>query len=102
MAWYKRDKKGINTPTSDKKETPEGHWYKCPKCKNVMNSREHKQYAYTCMECSYHTRIGSREYFEVFFDKNEFTELNPNMMSGDPLEFVDTKAYPTRIQQSQV
>lgn len=101
MAWYKRDKKGISTPTSDKKETPEGHWYKCPKCKNVMNSREHKQYDYTCMECNYHTRIGSREYFEVFFDKNEFTELDPDMMSGDPLEFVDTKAYPTRIQQSQ-
>lgn len=101
MAWYKRDKKGISTPTSAKKETPEGHWYKCPKCKHVMNARDHKQNAYTCIECNFHARIGSKEYFEVFFDKNDFTELDEHMMSGDPLSFEDTKTYPTRIQQSQ-
>lgn len=101
MAWYKRDKKGISTPTSDKKETPDGLWYKCPKCKQVTHSREHRQNAYTCLHCDYHTRIGSREYFEILFDKNEFTEMDSNMISGDPLQFVDTKTYPTRIQQMQ-
>ena len=101
MAWYKRDKKGIVTPTENKKETPDGLWYKCPKCKQVMHSREHKQNAYVCIHCNYHTRVGSNEYFEILFDRDEFTELNANMSSADPLSFVDTKNYPTRIQQAQ-
>ena len=101
MAWYKRDKKGIVTPTENKKETPDGLWYKCPKCKHVMHSREHKQNAYVCISCNYHTRVGSKEYFEVLFDRNEYTEINTNMSSADPLSFVDTKNYPTRIQQAE-
>ena len=31
-SWFKRIKKGINTKTSEKKETPEGLWVKCPDC----------------------------------------------------------------------
>ncbi|HAS47463.1 MAG TPA: acetyl-CoA carboxylase carboxyl transferase subunit beta, partial [Microscillaceae bacterium] len=70
-------------------------------CKQVMHSREHKQNAYVCIHCNYHTRVGSNEYFEILFDRDEFTELNANMSSADPLSFVDTKNYPTRIQQAQ-
>lgn len=46
-------------------------------------------------------KIGSREYFEILFDNNEFTELDVNMESGDPLKFTDTKPYPKRIKESQ-
>lgn len=28
-SWFRRIKKGINTKTSEKKETPEGLWNKC-------------------------------------------------------------------------
>ena len=30
---------------------------------------------------------GSKEYFEVLFDNNQFTELFANLTSGDPLQF---------------
>ena len=39
MGWFRRDKEGIRTDTKDKRETPEGLWHKCPKCK-VMTSIE--------------------------------------------------------------
>ena len=42
MGWFKREKQGISTSTADKKETPEGLWYKCPKCKTVVASEDHK------------------------------------------------------------
>jgi acetyl-CoA carboxylase carboxyl transferase subunit beta len=35
------------------------------------------------------------------FDNNKFTELDVNMESADPLNFVDTKPYPKRIKESQ-
>ena len=52
-------------------------------------------------EEDHHVKIGSGEYFEILFDNNEFTELDPNMESADPLKFVDTRPYPKRIKESQ-
>jgi len=97
MAWFTRSEKGISTPTENKLEAPDGLWYKCPECKAVMLTRVHKENAYTCTGCNYHERIGSVEYFELLFDDNQFTELNPELTSGDPLGFKDTKDYKNRI-----
>jgi len=97
MGWFKRLKEGITTSTKEKKETPEGLWYKCPSCKKIHTSQDHVMNKYVCSECGYHERIGSREYFEILFDNNEFTELNENLVSGDPLEFSDTKKYTDRL-----
>ncbi len=98
MAWFNRKDKGIQTPTESKRETPDGLWYKCPECKKVLHTREHASAAYTCSNCNYHEKIGSRQYFEIIFDGNEFIELDADMISGDPLGFEDTKKYPDRIK----
>lgn len=100
MAWFRRQNKGILTPTENKKEAPDGLWYKTPNGK-IIHMRELKQNAYVSPEDEYHVRIGSKEYFELIFDDNKFTELDKDMSSGDPLEFVDSKPYPVRIKQSQ-
>jgi acetyl-CoA carboxylase carboxyl transferase subunit beta len=97
MGWFKRLKEGITTSTKEKKETPEGLWYKCPSCKKIHTSQDHTANMYVCNECGYHERIGSKEYFEIIFDDNQFTELNENLVSGDPLEFTDTKKYTDRL-----
>lgn len=99
MSWFKRIKEGITTSTKEKKETPEGLWYKCPSCKKIWPTNEHAQNKYVCLndECQYHEKIGSAEYFEIIFDNNEFVELNPDLTAGDPLKFVDTKKYVDRL-----
>lgn len=100
MSWFKRKDKGIHTPTEAKKEAPDGLWFKTPSGK-IIHTRELKNNAYVVPEDGYHVRIGSKEYFEILFDNNEFTELDQNMESADPLNFVDSKPYPKRIQESQ-
>ena len=101
MSWFTRKEKNIHTPTELKREAPDGLWYKCPECKKVMHTREHKAHAHTCIHCNYHEKIGSEEYFEILFDNNEFTELDATMTSEDPLGFTDTKSYPDRIVATQ-
>lgn len=98
MSWFRRTEKGINTPTELKRETPDGLWYQCPECKSVVQTREHQQNSYTCPKCNYHDKIGSEEYFSILFDEGNFKELDKDMISGDPLNFVDTKEYPARIK----
>ena len=97
MFWFKRKDKKVITETKDKKEIPEGLWYKCPKCKVVVSSDEHQQYLWVCQNCSHHERINSKEYFGLLFDHSTFKELDANMISSDPLNFEDTKEYTDRL-----
>ena len=99
-SWFKRTDKGIQTPTESKREVPDGLWFKSPAGK-IIHTRELKSNSYVVPEEDYHVKIGSKEYFEILFDNNEFTELDANMESGDPLKFTDTKPYPKRIKESQ-
>jgi acetyl-CoA carboxylase carboxyl transferase subunit beta len=100
MAWFKRDKKGITTPTEAKKDTPKGLWYKSPTGK-IVDTDQLKNNFYVSPEDGYHVRIGSNEYFEILFDDNKYKELNPNIVSKDPLDFEDTKKYTDRIEAAQ-
>ena len=100
MSWFNRTDKGILTPTESKREVPDGLWFKSPKGK-IVHTRELKNNAYVVPEEDYHVRIGSKEYFEILFDNNEFTELDADMESADPLKFKDTKPYPKRIKETQ-
>jgi acetyl-CoA carboxylase carboxyl transferase subunit beta len=98
MVWFKREKEGITTSTKEKKETPEGFWYQCPKCKTVVTADDHAASSYVCSSCTFHSRVGSKEYFEVLFDEGKFTEFAENLTSADPLEFTDTKNYKDRVK----
>jgi acetyl-CoA carboxylase carboxyl transferase subunit beta len=100
MSWFKRIKGGITTSTKEKKETPEGLWHKCPSCKKVFPTNEHAANLYVCQNCNHHDRIGSEEYFHILFDGQQYTEFDENLISGDPLHFVDTKKYPDRLVES--
>ncbi|GGB00935.1 acetyl-CoA carboxylase carboxyl transferase subunit beta [Mucilaginibacter sp. NFR10] len=101
MAWFKRELKGIITTTEEKKEAPDGIWNKCPNCKKPLHYSEQVENQYVCHYCGFHLRIGSKEYFSVLFDNNEFTELFPELTSGDPLHFEDTKKYTDRLKETQ-
>jgi acetyl-CoA carboxylase carboxyl transferase subunit beta len=100
MAWFTRKDKGIQTPTEAKKEAPDGLWYKTPSGK-IIHTRELKNNRYVSPEDGYHVRIGSKEYFEILFDSNKFEELDANLSSADPYDFVDSKPYNERIIATQ-
>lgn len=54
---------------------------------------------YKCPHCSYHVRIGSREYFEILFD-GSYDELFEDLRSVDMLAFKDLKSYPDRLKEA--
>lgn len=100
MSWFKRKDKGIVTPTEDKKDLPKGLWHKTPSGK-IIEINELKDNLYVSPEDGYHVRIGSNEYFEIFFDENKYEELDANLTSKDPLGFEDTKKYVDRLKEAQ-
>lgn len=100
MSWFKRVKEGIITKTKDKKATPDGLWYKCPECKKLTITKDFEANRWVCPSCNYHERIGSAEYFDIFFDDGKYQELDPNLIAADPLNFNDNKPYPDRIKDA--
>lgn len=98
MAWFKRQEKGITTATEDKMDVPKGLWYKSPTGK-IIDADELERNLFVSPEDGFHVRIGSATYFEILFDDNKFVELDKNLTSKDPLNFVDTKKYSDRLKQ---
>ncbi len=101
MGWFTRVKQGITTATEEKKETPEGLWYKCPECAEIMTSDDHAKNLWVCAKCQYHERVGSAEYFQFLFDDGKFKEIGADLIAGDPLNFEDTRKYTDRLAKTR-
>ena len=99
MSWFKRSEQGIQTRTEEKKDIPVGLWYKTPTGK-IVETQELAENFYVSPEDEYHVRIGSKEYFDILFDDNQFKELDENVVSKDFLNFKDTKKYKDRLKQT--
>lgn len=100
MSWFKRLKEGVSTATKSKKDVPEGIWYQCKKCKETSTTKALRDHYYKCPKCDYHTAIGSREYFELLFDDEQYTRLHDDLISTDFLHFTDLKPYAKRLDES--
>jgi acetyl-CoA carboxylase carboxyl transferase subunit beta len=103
MSWFKRDKPKIDEQVDDeeRKVKTEGIFVKCPECDNSLYKRELVENLQVCSHCSYHFRLGARERLDTLFDDGKYEQLDEEVTSGDPLEFVDTKPYKDRIEAAK-
>jgi len=99
--WFKRIKKNILTSSNDKKEVPDGLWFKCPGCKKTSTVNEISEHAWVCPNCNHHNRIDAAEYFDIIYDNGAVELLFEQIVSKDQLGFVDLKPYKDRIVDAQ-
>ena len=64
----------------------------------IVSVDDHAADLWTCSNCGHHDRVNAKEYFSILFDNGEFTELDADMVSKDPLKFEDTKPYKERLK----
>lgn len=79
---------------------PEGVWTKCPGCEQPLFQEELRMSLQVCPKCGYHHRIGARARLFAFLDQDGREEIGADVVSEDPLKFVDSKPYPKRIADS--
>jgi acetyl-CoA carboxylase carboxyl transferase subunit beta len=99
MSWFKRSTQNITS--AEKKDLPEGSWVKCEKCGEMLHKTQVEDNFWTCNKCGFHFRIGSEEYIEILIDKKTFKETDKKLKANDPLGFVDTKSYKSRLVEAQ-
>lgn len=90
-----------STPTKDPKKIPDGLWIKCPSCVKTVFKRLVEERLDTCPECNHHFRMPASRRIASLIDDGTWTEWDADLVSGDPLGFVDGKPYPERIAQQQ-
>ncbi|MEJ7848884.1 MAG: acetyl-CoA carboxylase, carboxyltransferase subunit beta [Pyrinomonadaceae bacterium] len=100
MSWFKRDKPKIGEQSDYEERTvkTEGIFVKCPECESPLYKPELLASLQVCTHCDYHFRFPARERLAMIFDDGKFEQLDEEVMSADPLGFVDTKPYIERIE----
>ena len=80
-----------------KASLPSGLWTKCQGCGTASVASEVVDNLYTCPQCGHHFRMPARERLAAIADAGTIEELAKGLAPGDPLEFVDSKAYGDRV-----
>jgi acetyl-CoA carboxylase carboxyl transferase subunit beta len=103
MSWFSRKKPKLEEQVSDedRKVKTEGIFVKCLECDTPLYKGELEEAQQVCKNCGYHFRLGARERLASLFDGGQYEKLDEEIISGDPLEFVDTKPYKERLEQAR-
>jgi acetyl-CoA carboxylase carboxyl transferase subunit beta len=102
MAWFKRDKKSIDQPTppEERRVRTEGLWVKCESCRTIVFRKDLEANLLVCQKCQFHFKMGAKQRLDMLLD-GRWTEHDARMTSTDPLRFVDTKPYATRLREAR-
>ena len=102
MAWFRRNTPKLEEQTDEKRTVQtEGVFTKCPECETALYNRDLDESQQVCTNCAHHFRIGAYKRLELLFDNSKYEELDEEVTSGDPLEFIDSKPYKDRIIAAQ-
>lgn len=98
MSWFSKPKTKLQA--ADKRELPGDVWEKCPSCGEILYREKLKENWNVCPSCAFHLRLPAPDYVRMLLDEGSSEEHDQELKSGDPLGFVDLKAYPDRLAQA--
>ena len=75
-------------------------WVKCVHCDAQLLKEDLIKNDMVCPVCDYHFRINAKKRIQQLFDENSFEELFAEIKPTDPLEFVDTESYKSRLEKA--
>ncbi len=102
MAWFRREKKSIeqSTPPDERRVRTEGLWIKCDSCRAIVWKKDLESNWRVCPKCQHHFKLGAVRRLELLLD-GPWLEHDAGLASTDPLRFVDTRPYSTRLKEAQ-
>jgi acetyl-CoA carboxylase carboxyl transferase subunit beta len=83
-------------------QIPEDLWIKCPKCGELIYSRELERSDHVCPKCAYHFRLRARQRIAHLVDPGTFIESDIHVRPVDPLDFADSSGpYERKLELTQ-
>jgi acetyl-CoA carboxylase carboxyl transferase subunit beta len=100
MTWFKRESGDVHA-SGEKKVRTEGLWVKCETCRQIIWKKDLAENLNVCPKCDQHFRIDACTRLAQLLDNNQYEVFESDLVSTDPLKFVDLKAYSSRLKQAQ-
>jgi len=102
MTWFKKSEEEKEGREKREELKPSDQlWVKCNSCNEIIYRKVIERNFQVCPKCNYHFQIPARRRVDSVVDPGTFVEYDAELVSADPLEFKDSKRYPTRIKESQ-
>jgi len=102
MAWFKKET-GPRPNISEEEKTvrTEGLFTKCDGCRGYIWKKDLDANVNVCPKCGYHFRVNSEARLKLLFDDGEYQVLDNNLVSPDPLKFIDRTPYAQKLESAR-
>jgi len=102
MTWFKSNKgPRAVLREEDKTVRTEGLFTKCDSCRVIIWKKDLDANDRVCPKCGYHFKIGAHERLRMLFDEGAYETLDADLVSPDPLKFVDRQPYSEKLAAAQ-
>jgi acetyl-CoA carboxylase carboxyl transferase subunit beta len=99
VAEFAKTKAGVDA--SEKKTLGEGLFRKCDACGDAVKKDDFARNLEVCPACGFHFHLTAEQWIDLLADDGSWTALDTELSAGDPLEFIDSKAYPDRVEAAR-
>ena len=95
MVEFAKTKAGVDA--HEKKTLGEGLFRKCDACGDAVKKEDFERNLDVCPACGFHFHLPAEQWIDLLADEGSWTARDTELSAGDPLQFVDSKAYPDRV-----
>jgi acetyl-CoA carboxylase carboxyl transferase subunit beta len=99
VAEFAKTKAGVDA--SEKKTLGEGLFRKCDACGDAVKKEDFERNLEVCPACGFHFHLTAEQWVDLLADDGSWTALDTELSAGDPLRFIDSKAYPDRVEAAR-
>lgn len=100
--FWRRHQPSILGGRETDRSVPENLWIKCPRCGDLIYTKEFERTTKVCQKCRHHFRLSARERLALLADPGSAVEYDGDLWPADPLEFVSaTESYADKLVQTQ-
>ncbi|MGD0309376.1 MAG: acetyl-CoA carboxylase, carboxyltransferase subunit beta [Acidobacteriota bacterium] len=98
MTWFNKEKSALPaSKEEDKTVHTEGLFIKCEGCRTIIWKKDLEANERVCPKCNHHARIDARSRLRMLFDEGVYEIQDGNLVSTDPLGFVDRQPYAQKL-----
>lgn len=97
--WFHRKSKAAGKAARKHLDAlPDGLWTKCPKCAEILFSKELEKNLKVCNKCNYHFKLRAVERLAITVDEGSFIETDAELITVNSLNFPQYDAKMLKLQ----
>lgn len=101
MNWLSRLTRPTVKKAAAQKDIPDNYWDRCPGCGAMLYHAEIEKSDFVCPYCDHHFRLPVLRRLNMFFDEQEYTQIQLPKVKEDPLKFIDLEKYTDRLKKAR-